>query len=174
MKLSELVKTCANTITTVSLEKDGMKLLSLYDLESMSNYVGDPDILKWYLMDPGTELHVELREKEIKREEYEFCVNADGMIIKTKTITNKDFLEALPTQDPHKYDDYDIRNLRIGKAALNKLSSLGVTRIGELRELTVEDLMSVPRLGKGRIKDIRRALYEFNCHLKDDEGFRPA
>ncbi len=178
MKLNELIETCSEPVYTVHVHKDNVKLMSFYDKEMIAKYVGNRDIAKWFSLSSNGELDVELKDNYIASIESEdradeVVFTTDSITVRKKEVLNKDFLEMLPTQDPHKYDDYDIRNLRLGKAALNKLSNLGISTVGELRELTVENISSIPRIGKRRVDDIRRALYEFNCHLKDDENYKP-
>ena len=81
---------------------------------------------------------------------------------------NQRFLESLnDIPDPSEYDSHDLRNLPTTKAVINPLRKAGIMSIGQLRTKTVKDLLKIPRISKGRVKEIEDALYSYGLKLKD-------
>lgn len=78
-------------------------------------------------------------------------------------------LESLPTQMPSKYDSLDIRNLSLRRGCINQLNGVGISSVGELREFTAKDLLSIKRFGKRYLQEVRNALSAYGLHLKEEE-----
>ena len=79
----------------------------------------------------------------------------------------QEFLESLnDIPEPSKYDNHDIRNLPVMKSVTNPLRKAGIMSIGELCQKTAKELLDIPRISKGRVKEIEEALSAFGLKLK--------
>lgn len=78
-------------------------------------------------------------------------------------------LESLPTQMPSKYDNLDIRNLSLRRGCINRLNGVGILSVGELREFTAKDLLSIEKFGKRYLQEVRNALSAYGLHLKEED-----
>lgn len=90
-------------------------------------------------------------------------VNAD------KALTNEEFLKSLKTQEPSKYDEWDIRSLKIGTRVLNRLAENGIHSVGDLRELSKRDLRDFNGLGYRGIKQLENRLKQLGLGFKKGE-----
>jgi len=77
-------------------------------------------------------------------------------------------INDLPSQMPNDHDKDDIRNLKLSKKTFNALHRIGVQSIGQLRECTVDDLLSVKNIGLKAVDDIRSELKAYGLHLKEE------
>lgn len=94
-------------------------------------------------------------EREAKREEAE--------------RKNQEFLESLNEMpEPSKYDNHDIRNLKLPARVMNRLTEFGIESVGELRNFSRKDLLEVKGLAKRGVDIIEHRLYQLGLALKAD------
>ena len=174
MKLSELLNSYFAEINWLDIQKNDKKIATIYDHDTMIQDLGNCDVIRWGICSDGSECGI-MVELMVPVPKTVIAIDEEGLKMHEEVVcsTAVDFMDSLPTQDPNKYDSYDIRNLRIPRGAMNKLTQNGFSKIADLRETTVEDLLAIPRIGKRYVEDIRRALYEFGCHLKEDDYYKP-
>jgi DNA-directed RNA polymerase alpha subunit len=86
---------------------------------------------------------------------------------KEEKTSNEEFLQSLnDIPEPSMYDKLDTRNLPLAKSVINPLRKAGYHSIGDLRKATKEDILRIPRISKGRLKELEEALYSFGVSLK--------
>ena len=105
-----------------------------------------------------TELMNEL--KDIKSMAYEVCARIDVLV--------GELDEIVSTQDmPMNIDmNMPLSNLNIPGRMLSALESLGVTTLGELADMSREELMSMKNVGVGSIRMAEEILQRLNIKLK--------
>lgn len=92
-------------------------------------------------------------EREAKREEAE--------------RKNQEFLESLNEMpEPSKYDNHDIRNLKLPARVMNRLTEFGIESVGDLRNFSRKDLLEVKGLAKRGVDIIEHRLYQLGLSLK--------
>lgn len=82
---------------------------------------------------------------------------------------NQEFLESLnEIPEPSKYDNHDIRNLKLPARVMNRLTEFGIESVGELRNFSRKDLLEVKGLAKRGVDIIEHRLYQLGLSLKAD------
>lgn len=82
---------------------------------------------------------------------------------------NQEFLESLnEIPEPSKYDNHDIRNLKLPARVMNRLTEFGIESVGDLRNFSRKDLLEVKGLAKRGVDIIEHRLYQLGLALKAD------
>lgn len=83
---------------------------------------------------------------------------------------NQAFLESLNDKpEPSKYDNHDIRNLKLPARVMNRLTEFGIESVGDLRNFSRKDLLEVKGLAKRGVDIIEHRLYQLGLSLKADK-----
>ena len=107
-------------------------------------------------------------------EEYEEKIRARKGWIKKESEEaerkNQEFLESLNEMpEPSKYDNHDIRNLKLPARVMNRLTEFGIESVGDLRNFSRKDLLEVKGLAKRGVDIIEHRLYQLGLGLKADK-----
>lgn len=107
-------------------------------------------------------------------EEYEEKIRARKGWIKKENEEaerkNQEFLESLNEMpEPSKYDNHDIRNLKLPARVMNRLTEFGIESVGDLRNFSRKDLLEVKGLAKRGVDIIEHRLYQLGLGLKADK-----
>lgn len=82
---------------------------------------------------------------------------------------DQEFLESLnEIPEPSKYDNHDIRNLKLPARVMNRLTEFGIESVGDLRNFSRKDLLEVKGLAKRGVDIIEHRLYQLGLGLKAD------
>lgn len=105
--------------------------------------------------------------KEVSSEEYKKQNQARTEEFEKK---NQEFLESLNEMpEPSKYDNHDIRNLKLPARVMNRLTEFGIESVGDLRNFSRKDLLEVKGLAKRGVDIIEHRLYQLGLGLKKGE-----
>ncbi len=118
--------------------------------------------------------HLKGDRKLLSQEEYEEKIRAwkEQRKKEREEAKRKDqeFLESLnDIPDPSKYDNHDIRSLKLPARVMNRLTEFGIESVGELRNFSRKDLLEIKGLAKRGIDIIEHRLYQLGLGLKADQ-----
>ena len=168
-------------IITYIFSSEEDKLCSSENYDFISKIFGDKEVVSWKVEQRGSidnwlfitckEARPHVDYRLLSREEYEEKIQAwkEKRKEEREEAKRKDqeFLESLnDIPEPSKYDNHDIRNLPVMKSVTNPLRKAGIMSIGELCQKTAKELLDIPRISKGRVKEIEEALNAYGLKLK--------
>ena len=91
-----------------------------------------------------------------------------GLLEEQKEEHAKTLEKLFPSQDPSDHDNDDIRNLKLTRRSFNCLHRAGIQSIGDLREVTANELMDIRNFGKHCLQEVQDELNAYGLHLKED------
>lgn len=141
------------------------------DYDFVIDVLGNVEVIGWRIVkisDPGrfgsfdNELHIMVKSAPVSND----VVETDEEFEER----NQEFLESLNEMpEPSKYDNHDIRNLKLPARVMNRLTEFGIESVGDLRNFSRKDLLEVKGLAKRGVDIIEHRLYQLGLGLKKGE-----
>lgn len=159
-------------------------LFSSSNRDFLISFVGEYNLVQWdfevyptagkYIFHLSVEKRKPISGRLLRPEEYEEKIRARKGWIKKESEEaerkNQEFLESLnEIPAPSKYDNHDIRNLKLPARVMNRLTEFGIESVGDLRNFSRKDLLEVKGLAKRGVDIIEHRLYQLGLGLKKGE-----
>lgn len=137
--------------------------------EFVKTAFGNLTVQKWTVNDRGLFIEINPDINVYTKINYVVMERIKNLEREEVEQNNQDFLESLNNiPDPSKYDNHDIRNLKLTRRTFNCLHRAGIQSIGDLRGFTADELLAIDRFGKHSLREVQDELNAYGLHLKED------